>query len=80
MVEVPVAGTQDEVVLQHQSGDPQIIGRDRRPLPAQLAKDRSVVMRRLVVREQDGHPRLPEEAAQHALVFGSTRADGETGA
>lgn len=49
MVEVAIAVAEDEVVLQHQGGDPQIVGRYRRSLAPQLPKESRVVMRRLVV-------------------------------
>jgi hypothetical protein len=57
LVEVSVAGEQDEVVLQDQRGDPQIVGRYRSAGPAQFGEKLRVEMGRGLVGERYLHPR-----------------------
>ena len=49
VIEVLVARVQGQIVLQDQSGQPHVVGRDRRALFAELTEHGRVVMRRLIV-------------------------------
>lgn len=70
-----VAGVENQVVLQDQGGNPDIIGRDWRPLLAQLAIEPRVVVSRLVVGEQHVNTVLHEELAKGPLVLHTVTAD-----
>src|SRR6266540_3420279 len=63
VVEVAVAGAEPEIVLQGQGGDPEVVGRDRRALAAELTEDGRVLVGRLIVGEQDGDTGFRQEAA-----------------
>ena len=69
VIEVLVACVQNEVVVQHERGDPHVVGRNRRSLLPKLAEDRRVVVGRLVVREQYSYAVFQEESPEHALVL-----------
>ena len=76
-LEVSVAGVQYEVVLQYQCRNPQVVGRDRCPLPAKLPVHRGVEERGLIVRVEDGYAVLLEEPAQDSFFLRRTPAQGE---
>ena len=61
---------QGEVVLQHKSGQPHVVRRNRRAVFAELAEDRRVVVSRLVVGEDDAHAVLQQKPPEYALVLG----------
>ncbi|SRR6266545_715529 len=74
MIEVLVSCVQGKVVLQHKSGQPYIVRRNRRALFAELAEDRRVVVSRLVVGEDDTHTVLQQKPPKYALVLGLSTA------
>ena len=69
MIEVLVPCMQDEVVLQHKSGQPDVVRWNRRALFAELAEDRRVVVSRLVVGEDDAYAILQQKPPEYALVL-----------
>ncbi len=64
MIEVFISGMQDKIVLENESSKPHVIRWNRCPLFSQLPEDRGVVVRCLIVGEDDMHAVLLEEPAQ----------------
>ena len=69
LIEVLVACVQDEIVLKNQRRQPDVVCGNRRSLFPQLQKESGIVMRRLVVSEEDVHGVFQEEASQRPLVL-----------
>ena len=55
VVKVPITSMQNEIVLENQCSKPHIVRGNRSSLFPELPVQRTIVMRRLVVREQDIH-------------------------
>ena len=55
-------------MLQDERGNPHIVCRYRRSLPAQLPVHVCIVVRRLVIRVENGNSRLEKEPSQHRFV------------
>jgi len=79
-IEMCVAGTQNERMLQYESRDPHIVGRDGSALLAQLAVNGAVMVRRLFVRIEHTDARLQEKTAQDSFVARSLTAHSKAGA
>jgi len=69
MIEVPIASVKNEIVLQHEGREPHIICRDRSPLLTELAKQRAIVMRGLIVRKQRPYALFRQETSQRGFVL-----------
>jgi len=69
-----IAGIQRQVVLDHQSGDPQIVAGDGGTLLAELAVEPGEVMRRLIIGEKRHDRLLGKKEEEMALVFGGSGA------
>lgn len=70
MLEMGVGGAEDEIVLEDQSGDPEVVGRDGGTLVPKLEVELSVVMRGLLVGQEDGNPGAVDESLQIGGVGG----------
>lgn len=79
VVEVPVSRAQDEVVLEGERRDPEVMHGNRLPPTAKVAKERGVVVGRLLVREECGHARLGQKRAEDALVLAPAASESEAG-
>src|SRR5450759_723471 len=77
VIEVLVSSVQRQIVLQHQRRQPHVVGRNRRALFAELAEQRRVMMRRLVVGKEHAHAVLHEEVPEYPLVLGLPLAVSE---
>src|ERR1043166_514730 len=66
---MPVAGMQNQVMLQDERGDPDVVGWDRRSLDSKLLIKIRVVMGRLVIGEEDFDSHGEEEVPQRSLVL-----------
>lgn len=73
---MPVAGVQRQIVLEDQGGNPHIVGRNRRPLLAELAVERRVVVSGLLVRKENRDALPHQEASQRSLVRRSLAVSG----
>lgn len=60
-LEMPVARDEKQVVLQDESGDPEVVVGDRSSCPLQLHERPGVVLSRFGTREQNMHRRLCQE-------------------
>src|SRR3954471_8544093 len=78
MIEVTVARTQNQIVLENQRCDPHVIRRNRRSLFSQLPKQCSVMMSRLIVRKENFDTVLHQEASQYSLVVSLLSSVRET--
>ena len=77
MIEVFISGMQDKIVLENESSKPHVIRWNRCSLFSQLPEDRGVVVRCLIVGEDDMHAVLLEEPAQDFLILCFPAAMGE---
>src|SRR5216684_3256820 len=75
-----VSRVQRQIVLQDERCQPQVVRRNRRALFPELAEEGSVLVGRLVVREEHEHTILQEEAPQYPLVLRLATSVGEAGA
>ncbi len=75
-----VAVVQCETVLNDERSNPHVIRSNRSSLPAELAVNRCVLMRRFFVGEQHARSASSDELAQFALIFGLPFAIYESGA
>ena len=62
-------GTQDEVMLERQCGNPDVVGRDGCPLLFQLLHELGVAMRRRIVRIEDADPGLVEKSLECLFIL-----------
>lgn len=79
MIEMAIAGVQGEIVLENESGDPQVVRRDGRALSSELPEDRGVMVRRLRVGKQHLDARLHEKSVERPFVFRTAATQGESG-
>ena len=77
MIEMAIAREEHEIVLQDERRDPEVVGRYRSALSSKLPVDGGMVMRGLIVGEQDQDPVLAEEGPQHAFIFRASPAQAE---
>lgn len=77
MIEVPISRVQNEIVLKNQGSEPHVVGRNRRSLFSELKKNRGIVMRSLVIGEDDIDAFLKKKASQCSLVLRLTTTVGE---
>lgn len=73
-IEVCVAGTEDQRMLEDQSCDPHIVGGYRCALFPELTVNVGVVVCCLVVGIEDADARFHEEAAEDGFVAGAVRS------
>ena len=79
VVEVMVAGKEMQAVFDHECGNPDIVGGNRRTLLTQLAKELSVVSRCGLASVENGCPGPIEKTPQNVFVFAGVCAALETG-
>lgn len=79
MIEVPVAGVKRQIVLEDQGGQPQVIRGDRRALLSQLAVQRRIVMRCLIIGKKHHDALFHEKATEDAFVLDLSTPVSETG-
>lgn len=75
-----VGRAEDEIVLNDEGGDPEIVCRDGGTFLTQLQVEVRVVMRRLIVRQQDRDAGTVEEAPEIGRVDRGFIACGKAGA
>jgi hypothetical protein len=80
MIEVMIPSVQHEVVLQNEGGEPHVIRWDGGPLFPELAKQRTVVMRRLLIGKERRDAFLQKERSQDVFVPLLPVSIGEAGA
>src|SRR3954451_11459838 len=78
MIEVTVARTQNQIVLENQRCDPHVIRGNRRSLFSQLPKQCCVMVSRLIVRKENIDTVLHQEASQYSLVVSLLSSIRET--
>src|SRR3954464_1185488 len=78
MIEVMVARTQNQIVLENQCRDPHVIRRNRRSLFSQLPKQCRVMVSRLIVGKENFDTVLHQEASQYSLVVSLLSSVRET--
>ena len=69
MFEVFVARMQHQRVLQDERRQPHVVRRNRSALLSQLPEDRRIVVRRLIVCEEDPYATLRQESAEDPFVL-----------
>jgi len=73
-----VTRAEEQVVLLRQGRDPQVIGRDRRALLAELSEHLRVVASRLFIRIQHANSRTIQETNEHLFVLPGPHTAEET--
>lgn len=68
-VEVAIARVKEQVVLKHQGRNPHVIRRDWSSLSPQLGVDAGIMMRGLLIREQQMDARPSQKARQYGFVL-----------
>jgi hypothetical protein len=73
-----VTAEQDEVVLDSQSGDPDIVDGDHGSLASQLKEQTSIVKCRLLISKDEEDSTAVQEAAKDFFVFSASTAGHES--
>jgi hypothetical protein len=79
VIEVFIAGVQEQIVLEDDSGYPNIICRNRRPSFSELLENSCIMMGGLIIGENDPDSILLKKATQHTLVLSRPATMGKPG-
>jgi len=79
MIEMPIARVQNEAMLENNRRDPDVVRRNQRSLHAKLPINVRVMVRRLIVGEENFDAHREEKMPQRSLVLHLTSSADEAG-